>query len=204
MKIELPKDWNSVTIDQFQKLSKIKMDDVEGLDSMIEMISILSGVERQKLYDISFCDITRVWNVLGWVSELSFSDKIISEFKIKDVTYVANLDVRQMSAGQMIDLKHYLKEGSTVDNIHNILSIFYIPKDKKYNEVAISEVGEVFQSELSISIAYPLQVFFCNRLSKWKSLTADSIKKSSMTKNPKSLMGLRTKKPALTSVGVGL
>lgn len=204
MKIELPKDWQSVTIDQFQKLSKIKHEEGNELDNMIELISVLSGIERQRLYDIAYCDIIKIWNVLGWVSELNFSEEIVKEFTIKDVTYVANLDVRQMSAGQLIDLKHYLKDGATIDNIHNILSIFYIPKDKKYNEVSIVDVGETFQNELSISIAYPLQVFFCNRFSKWNDLILDSIKRNSMKKKSKSLMGLKIRRTASMKDGAGL
>jgi len=204
MKIELPKDWSAVTIDQFQKLSKIKYDEVDGLDNMIELISVLSGIEIQKLYDVAYCDIIKIWNVVGWVSEFKPSEELVKEFIIKDVTYVANLDVRQMSAGQLIDLKHYLKVGASIDNIHNILSIFYIPKGKKYNEVSIEDIGEIFQNNLSIAIAYPLQVFFCNRLSKWKSLTADYTIKSSMMKRMKSRMGLLTKRTRSMKDGVGL
>jgi hypothetical protein len=204
LKIELPKDWNSVTIDQFQKLSKVKQDDVDGLDSMVEMISILSGIERQRLYDISFVDLTRIWNVLGWVSEPKFSDKIVPEFTIKDVVYEANLDVKQMTAGQLIDLKHFLKDGAGVDNMHNILAIFYIPNGKKYNEVSISEVAETFQTELSVSIAYPLQVFFCKRLSKWKDLTNHSIKESLMKRSKRELRHLLQRNKTSMNAGVGL
>lgn len=204
MKIELPKDWNNVTIDQFQKMSKIKHDESDGIDGMIEMISILSSIERQRLYDVSYCDIIKIWNVLGWVSELNFIKDIVSEFTIKGITYVANLDVRQMSAGQLIDLKHYLKDGATIDNIHNVLSIFYIPKGKKYNEDSVIDIGELFQNELSISIAYPLQVFFCERLSKWKSLTLDYTRISLMTTKKKRLINWLTKRTASMRNGDGL
>ena len=204
MKIELPKDWNSVTIDQFQKLSKIKYDEVDGIDNMIELISVLSGVERQKLYDVAYCDIIKIWNVIGWISEFTPSDKIIAEFTLKDITYVANLDVRKMTANQVIDLKSLQKDGLTIDNMHMVLAIFYIPKGKKYNQDEdLVEISEVFRNELSIAVAYPLQVFFCKRFSKWKSLSEDSMKKSLMTKKKKNLMVWLTKKQHSMSSGVG-
>lgn len=206
MKIELPKDWNSVTIGQFQNLAKIKeqMPDAENEEYIIEMISILSGIERQKLYEISFVDIARIWSVLVWVTELNFSEQIVPEFTIGETTYVANLDVRQMTAGQLIDLKHYMKDGNSVDNMHNILAIFYIPKGKKYNEVNIEDVASTFQSELSISIAYPLQVFFCARSAKWKSLTRGYTKESLTSRSRRGLKKLLPKRKHSMSDGAGL
>lgn len=170
MRVEIPKNWHSVTIKQFHELSKVKADQTEETDSLdlaIEIISIMSGVERQRLFGASLKAIRELWSALSFIENTSFEDKCQQRIKVNGVSYYADFDTTKMCAGQYMDFKHYMKSADVIGNLHNILAIFYIPVGKRYNDKPQPEIAEDFYNELPISVAYPVAVFFCQLSSEW-------------------------------------
>lgn len=183
MKLELPSSWEHITIRQFIEINAVKEKGFEELELIIEVLSILTGVERQKLEKISLTSLTKAYSYLKWMDSFEMPDKIEPVIKVNGKKYLAKLDIRKISGGQYLDLKTYTKDPKNIlDNIHNILSVFYITPGKDYNDddYNASEVGLEFYDYCPITVAYPVALFFWTLLSKWSSLTAEYLEKETM------------------------
>jgi hypothetical protein len=73
-----------------------------------------------------------------------------------------------MSFAQMVDIEEYINDGGTMQNLHKILSVIYLPIDKynvftKRYTLKPYESSEELQKEfltLDMSILYPTALFF--------------------------------------------
>ncbi len=184
MKLELPKDWQGVNIGQFIELSKSKDNHEEKIDLIVEVVSILSGVERQKIAELDLLNLSKAYNAISFINDIGFPDKVEKHLHVEGITYIAELDISKMTAGQYIDLKHYAKDA--IGNLHNILSIFYIPIGKKYNEIPCQKVADDFYNHVSIATVYPVAVFFWTLSNLWM----QSIKESTESKMKEMIMNL--------------
>jgi hypothetical protein len=62
------------------------------------------------------------------------------------------------NVGQYVSMSNLTKDQSTIlDNVHIILAVMCVGKDK----MDVEDRSEHFQNNLSISIAYPIALFFC-------------------------------------------
>ena len=168
MKIVLPTSWNGVTINQFNQLSKIqKLDDDDNFDIVIEILHVLSEVPRPILSQVNLHALVKMYKALDFINELNFSTELQGFIKIDKQIYKCEFDLSKMNANQYMSLKNIIKSGNIVDNIHEILAIFFIPIGKKFNEISYNKIAELFYTELSIDVAYPFAVFFCNLYKAW-------------------------------------
>ena len=170
MKIVLPTSWNGVTINQFNQLSKIqKLDDDDNFDIVIEILHVLSEVPRPILSQVKLHELVKMYKSLDFINELNFSKELQGFIKIDKQVYKCEFDLSKMNANQYMSLKNIIKSGNIVDNIHEILAIFFIPIGKKFNEISYNKIAELFYTEVSIDVAYPLAVFFFNLYNAWTS-----------------------------------
>lgn len=180
MKLELPGSWEDITIKQFSDITNAKENINDDLELMIEILSILSGVERQKLDQLDLVNLSKCYRALSFLDQFKVKEEPTARFEIDGVHYFADFKITNLTAGQYIDLKHFTKDPKlTIANMHNVLAVFYIPVGKKYGEV--SGVANIFHERLSITVAYPAAVFFWNLLKVWM----DSLNIYSKDKNGK-------------------
>lgn len=190
MKIELPKSWKGVTINQFNELSKIKKtDDDDDINIIVEIIHVLSGVPRPTIEQVALPDLIKMYKSLDFINKLEFSKELQKFIKVDNIIYKCEFDLSKMNANQYMSLKNILKKESITENIHEILAIFFIPVGKKFNEVSFNKIAETFYTDVSIDVAYPLALFFCNLYNDWMHHIADytdrknSTRKLNHTKN---------------------
>lgn len=173
MRVLLPKDWSQVTVYQFQELTKAKERCEDEIDMIIEIISILSEKTRQDISTIEMKDLFKMWDALKFINETEIPDKLEKRIRINGINYYSDLDILKFTTGQYADLKSYLKDKDIVGNLHNILSVFYIPVGEKYCKGRdINKIKDDFL-DCPISIAYPIAVFFWNLLNGWMKIIED-------------------------------
>lgn len=170
MRIELPKSWSDVSIGQFIELAKAKENCEDEIDMTVELLSIMSGVGRNEIAKLSLTDITKLTNALQFL-HTPLPDKIEQRVKVNGVDYYADLNVQKMSAGQYIDLKHWTKGTNVIENLHDIMAVFYIPVGKKYGEK--DGIADEFYKDMPITLAYPIALFFWNLCASWMQHIAD-------------------------------
>ncbi len=189
MKIELPSSWEHITVKQFIEINALKSKGFEDFEISVDLLAILSGIERQKIEQLSFQDFTKINHSLSWMANFNLEDKVEQEVVINERTYRAELDIRKISAGQYIDLKTYIKEPKEIiNNIHNILSVFYIPIGKKYNvDYSSIEVADEIWEHCPITVAYPVALFFWTLSNEWMKVIGEYLEKDTLKKAKKML-----------------
>jgi len=201
-KIKLPTSWKGVSIPQFIALSKIERnEESDDVLIIIEMLHILSGQPRQLIERIDLSDIVLMWHSVNFIEELEFTKELQSHIKIDEEIYTCNFDLSKMNANQYMALKNIIKGGDVIGNIHHVLSIFFIPVGRKFNDVSCAEIAEKIYDNVSIDIAYPLSVFFFKVWNSWISLSQDYTNKEALKMKQK---GTRTIAAHSMKHGVGI
>lgn len=163
MKVLIPQSWEDVSIKQFIALHKLKFEEQEALDYMVNVVSIICDLKYSEVNKISIVDLRGIFSKLNFINELPDSRQITSLYECEGVGYECCHDISKITAGQYIDLKGFIKEDAIL-NLHNVMAVLYIPKKKKYNEVSVMDIADKFFEKMPVTVAYPLAVFFCNLL----------------------------------------
>lgn len=159
MKLTVPQSWNEISIEQFQKLNKLNEANLEDqIDYMIQLVSICCKDSYANISKLSITQLRVVAEQLGFTKELPAQKKIESVIKLTR-KYECMLSIEKISAGQYIDLKEYIKRG-IVDNLHYIMTCFYIPEGENYAQSDVKEIANDFKENLSVGECYPIAVFF--------------------------------------------
>jgi hypothetical protein len=182
MKVTLPGNWESITIKQFCEVSRVKDSSSDKVQKLVNLVSILSNLPVETVSTFSVNDLKTAISAVSFIYG-DVEGELKEEIEIDGIKYKACLDLRKMSAGQYLDLKSYTEDPKEIIyNIHNILSVFFIPEGKEYNDVPSNEIAELFYSKCPVSIAYPVSVFFCQLYKGLKLVTADYLAKEGVKK----------------------
>jgi hypothetical protein len=176
MKLTVPTSWNDISIAQFQQLHKLhvsKLAEDDAIDYLVTLISICCNEKYETIAQFSIDQIRTVGAKLSFVNVMPAQKKIQQSIQLEK-EYVCQLAIEKVSAGQYIDLKSYVKAG-VVENIHNILTVFYIPRMEKYCQTPPSETSKKFLDSVSIADAYPIAVFFWNLVNNSMEIIQDSL-----------------------------
>jgi hypothetical protein len=178
MNLTVPTNWGEITIGQFIELNRANQLDLDPLESMIELLAILTKEDRERIDKISIDSIKKCYSKLGFLNtRVQGSIKEILEFD--GVTYKADLNIKKFCAGQYLDLKNYTKDPKeNLFNLHYIMTVFYIPVGKKYGEdYSLNDLAGLFYDKMSIEVSNPIAVFFSTLLKDWKIVIQDSLKR---------------------------
>lgn len=154
-------DWNSITLNQYNQLKEVLLDpEYTDEDRILYEIQILFGIDPFKL---------SMLELKYYITQMSFLSKPIPNMKIKNSyklgknKYKLDRRLEKFTVAQFIDWRNLINEGGTdTDNYANLLSVFFIPEDKKeYNEdYDIQEVKNDISEYLTIPDAMSISSFF--------------------------------------------
>lgn len=154
-------DWNSITLKQYNQLKEILLDpEFTDEDRVIYQIQILFDIDPLKL---------SVSELKYYITQMSFLSKDIPKMKIKNSyqlgknRYKLDKRLEKFTVAQFLDWRNLIQNGGTdTDNYANLLSVFFIPEDKKeYNEdYDIQEVKNDISEYLTIPDAMSISSFF--------------------------------------------
>jgi len=149
-------------IKDFQEINKVKGDD---LDSKVRIVSILTGKSED---EVESMPINEFLKLSKEVLTKEVSDKYQPFIKVGARKFDAIFTMKELNAGDFIDLTHYTKDQETIiNNLHKILAVFYKPRKGLFKKKLMDrdEVAELFLNELEIDVALGYSVFF---LKVWK------------------------------------
>lgn len=167
--MELCTSWKEVTLRQFIELSHLTNDDT--VEYNIAVVALMSGKTKEDIEALPFTDLTNYIKKVQFINELPTQHLLPQRIDVNGKRYRVNLNVSELTGGGYIDLKTLTKDPTKiVDNMPLILTCFIKPikrnwygryKDVKVNVDEQMANAEDFKNFLSIDIAYPLCVFFC-------------------------------------------
>lgn len=154
--------FNKMTIKVYREVKEI-IENYANADNdyqmKVELIAVLNDMEEEDVLDLSLTTFNVLVQSLGFLYETPQKRIPLTKYKLGGIELETMMDIHTMTAGQFIDYQTYVKD---VDKyLAELLSVFLIPKGKKYNDgYDITEVQRVINENLSIVDAMSLSAFF--------------------------------------------
>jgi len=130
MKIQVPTEINDITLEQFQKFSKINTEDQDEEFLLHKTIEIFCGVDIALVSKFPLKDVKEIVEEVMAVldQKAPFTDR----FELDGVEYGFIPDLSAMSLGEYIDLEDGLKDTA---EFHKAASVMYRPVVKSFREL---------------------------------------------------------------------
>lgn len=170
----MPTNWSQITIKQFIVIYNISRSEIDETEKLIEIAAYLMGKDSSEMDAMPISTL----HSLSFLMDIdSLPQKFPKWFLFKGRMYKPMMNIaKEWTSGMYIDVKACLKEpDGTIDNLAKLMAIICLPANwfgvaNKYKGDKVAARAKVFE-ELPVTLAYPMCVFFCNRLESLTKLT---------------------------------
>lgn len=135
MDIKVKKSWAEVSIKDYKRIEEICKRELDSeLEKDIAVLAVLSGVDEDTIYSLPIIELRGLIDQIKWLSEdYDFPKEWkTNKLKIDGEEYIINPNINTFTVAQYADFQVIYPKKE--DNMGRFLSIFIIPRGKKYNE----------------------------------------------------------------------
>ncbi len=163
MEITMPTSYADITLGTYQRVAKLLREkriiesNEDKIDFDCELLSILTGIDEDVFYSIPYSEYVKLIGKLSFLTEIPKA-KMVHTLSINNKPYTVLNSVKDISAGDFIDLQEYQK--NVDDNMHMILATLVRGED--WNSNNVPELAKHFQEKLTAEQAIGIALFFCN------------------------------------------
>ena len=178
-------NYNDLTIGKYQEIKAvIDGEVVEEYATNISLVAILADMTEDEVMSLDLKEYKVLNQKLTFLMEEPPRRMVADKYKIGGFELETMLAVDKMTVAQYVDYQTFVKDMDKY--LVEMLSIFLIPKGKKYNEgYDIVEVQKAIRDNLSIVDAMSLSAFFL--------LWYQSLTKATLTSLTKKLKRMKRK-----------
>lgn len=148
---DFPTSWKEVSFDKYLEINKV--DEINDMYKIAKFISILSGIEYEKVLEIPFSEFNKI--PIDWM--LKVEPHIGNEYIIDDIKYKISLSLNSMSTAEYFDTLSFSK---TIDDYHKLIAVILRPEGEKYDGSKIEERARLFRQKLNAADIYNITNFF--------------------------------------------
>lgn len=161
MKLKYNK-WEDISIKKFDEISNIlssmnNVNEDEALEININLLSVLCDVDAEEIEDLPLTEFSKLVKQTEFLKEMP-KVEIKDNYVINGKKYVLFANVSKMTTAQYIDYQTLVKNADK--NVKELLSVFLIPKGKKYGEYDLEEVINDIYNYFPIADARAVSFFF--------------------------------------------
>ena len=170
--INIPESLNEITVNQFQKYTKLIKDNEPSDFVNQKTIEIFCDIQLNEVAKISYQSTQEILQHLKVIFEVN--TKLIPTFKIGDIEFGFEPNLEQISSGAYIDANEYLTD---IQTLHKAMAVLYRPIKKKHKETytieeyKTAETYEEIMKYAPINVALGMQVFFYDLAKELMSVT---------------------------------
>ncbi len=151
-------NYNKLTIGKYQEVLEAIRDYEDEHERNTALIAVLSDQEPDEVLNLSLSEYKARVDGLRFLLEEPVQAPIKNRYRIGNMELDLCADLSKLTAGQYIDYQTFIKD--VEKNMVELLSVFLIPKGKKYGDYDMGEVHEAIRENLSICDALGLSAFF--------------------------------------------
>ena len=123
------KDWKDVTLGVFKRVNEISTREDE-MERAIGLVALFNHMKESEVLDMPLDDFKALLADMGWMETPPDIIMPREHYVINGKEYTLTMDFHKLSTGQYIDFQSYAKGKNAYEQM---LSVFLIPKGKKYN-----------------------------------------------------------------------
>lgn len=160
------KSWRECPIDTYYKIVEVIEDEaISNGERDIKLISILCGVDEDKIWDMNITDVRQLISDMNWLNDFEFDRQAkYKKLVLDEKLYVIEPDLQKFTAAQYIDFQTLWAKKDLKTYFGNILACFIIPKGKKYGEgYDVQALANSIRRELDIITANEILFFSQNK-----------------------------------------
>lgn len=156
----MPTSYADITLGQYQRVAKLLREkrilesNEDKIDFDCELLSILTGVDEGVFYAIPYSEYVKLIGKLSFLTEIPKA-KMVHTLSINNKPYTVLNSVKDISAGDFIDLQEYQK--NVDDNMHMILAT--LVRGEEWNSNNVPELAKHFQEKLTAEQAIGVALF---------------------------------------------
>ena len=151
-------NYNKLTIGKYYEVLDIIRDYEDEYERNTALIAVLCDEEADEVLNLSLSEYKKRVDALSFLLESPVKAPIKNRYKIGDMELDLCVDLSKLTAGQYIDYQTFIKDPDTY--MVELLSVFLIPKGKKYGDYNMGEVHTAIRENLSIADALGMSAFF--------------------------------------------
>ena len=154
-------DYKKLPIGKWMEIRDIQRDEAieDNYTKTVAMLSVLSDIAEEDLYDKKLEDFSRMTGEMSFLLKEVPQVPVCDKYKMGGYELVLVNSLRDLTASQFIDYQTFVKD--TDKYIVELLSIFLVPKGKKYcKDYDIADVQKAIRDNMSIADAMSVSAFF--------------------------------------------
>lgn len=154
-------DYKKLPIGKWMEIRDIQRDEAieDNYTKTVAMLSVLSDIAEEDLYDKKLEDFSRMTGEMSFLLKEVPQVPVCDKYKMGGYELVLVNSLRDLTASQFIDYQTFIKD--TDRYIVELLSIFLVPKGKKYcKDYDIADVQKAIRENMSIADAMSVSAFF--------------------------------------------
>jgi len=129
------KDWKDVTLGIWQKMNEITQRENE-IERIVGFVALFNGMTEDDVLAMPLDEFKKYMAEMGWMNTPPEIEQPKQEYVINGHTYELTMNFHKLTTAQYIDFQSYTKS----DDYSLMLSVFLIPKGKKYGDYDVWEV----------------------------------------------------------------
>lgn len=156
--------YNNLPIGKYKKLVEIaKRGNLTEDEQNIAIVAILADMTEEEVEAMPYVEMRALCAKAGFIYEQPPTTKPKKRYQLGSFDCVVDLDPDQLTTAQYIDFKELAPKAN--EHIEVLLSVFLIPKGKRYNEgYNMRELHKAILEHLPFTEAQSILAFFLKRL----------------------------------------
>ena len=124
-KVEIPNDWNGISIRMYQEFEKLKKKNLKEDEFNLEVLAAVCGLNRKMVERMEARSLNKVLKNLKFLAVQPETEKLQKKVEWNGATYGFIPNLSEITMGEYIDIEGHCKEAH--NNLHKIMSILYRP-----------------------------------------------------------------------------
>lgn len=151
--------YEKLSIAKWQELLEITNSGLVDEEKNIAVIALLADMTEDEVLNLPLTEFAKLNQGTAFLMDQPQKRLIAHTYILGNMEFEVLMDLTKMTTAQYIDYQNFIKDPD--NNLAELISVFLIPKGKKYNDdYNIVEVHKLIREHLSIVDAMSLSAFF--------------------------------------------
>lgn len=166
-------EWQDVNVKTFKQIQDYISTTQDGnIEQSVHLLSLIEGKDEDTYFNMPIKQLTEEFAKLKFMECTPQAAKVKNTYKINGTEYVLTTNLQEMTVAQYIDYQVYIKNPQQY--MQEMLTVFLIPKGKKYNEDYDVAAAAKDMGDLPIEDAYGISFFLTTLLRSLTKVTTSS------------------------------
>ena len=168
--------FDKLTIGKYKDIRDVLDRNLSEVETNMEIVAILNDLDVSDIGDMPLGAFNYLMRDMLFLYSEPKKRMVADRYRFGKYELNTMLNLKDMTVAQYVDYQEFLKDSDKY--LTQILSVFLIPKGKKYNEgYDIVDVQRAIEDNMSIEEAISLSAFFLNLYQSLTKVTLTSLTK---------------------------